>query len=363
MLGEIVVEEGDLGFDHVEKEELAGEAGAVEGVEVNRGEPGEVGVGEEVAGGEGDHPLVEDGMDAVFDAGAVLGKVGAFGAALTKFGGLGIGGPDGGEETGAEELGEDEGIDFVGFDTGGRNGAGGEWVGDVDGVDEGLEEADEGPGVGGGFDGDLVLFGEMLGGEGDGAFVSGGEAFLEFNFAVVGDERGFYFFFVEIETYKWHTDVTPEMRESGPGRPWVRVGALETQQLAMNCQRRGLGTNGTYLFELGAQPGGPEGRLHTTAGSGPILVISLPQSVRSCSPAFRSGSSHPGQGPVSSSKPHCSQNVQGSETAGGVRDARGLWGNHTRYDYIGDLKSPRHSCRKASCRGGDVTKPLSVEKY
>lgn len=100
----------------------------------------------------------------------------------------------------------------------------------------------------------------------------------------------------------------------------------------MTRQRRGLGQNGTYLFELEAQPGGPEGRLDTTAGSQPILVISRPQGVRSCSPAFWSGSSHLGQGPVSSSKPDCREDVQGQGRPRGTREAQGLWGNHTRYD-------------------------------
>lgn len=54
-------------------------------------------------------------------------------------------------------MGEDEGVDFVGFDLRLGDGVGGDGVGDVDGVDEGLEEADEGPSVGGSFDGDLML--------------------------------------------------------------------------------------------------------------------------------------------------------------------------------------------------------------
>jgi YD repeat-containing protein len=38
--------------------------------------------------------------------------------------------------------------------------------------------------------------------------------------------------------------------------------------------------NGNYLFELVAQPGGPEGRSHTTAGSWPILETDRPRGVR-----------------------------------------------------------------------------------
>jgi hypothetical protein len=44
------------------------------------------------------------------------------------------------------------------------------------------------------------------------------------------------------------------------------------------------GRDGNYLFELEAQPGGPEGRSLTTAGSQPIVVVERPRSV----PAFRS---------------------------------------------------------------------------
>ena len=45
-----------------------------------------------------------------------------------------------------------------------------------------------------------------------------------------------------------------------------------------------VGPNGIYLFELEAQPGGPEGRSDTTAGSKPITIVERPRSV----PALRS---------------------------------------------------------------------------
>jgi len=44
------------------------------------------------------------------------------------------------------------------------------------------------------------------------------------------------------------------------------------------------GRNGIYLFELEAQPGGPEGRSDTAAGSKPIYAVERPRSV----PALRS---------------------------------------------------------------------------
>jgi hypothetical protein len=46
------------------------------------------------------------------------------------------------------------------------------------------------------------------------------------------------------------------------------------------CASRQIGPNGNYLFELEAQPGGPEGRSDMTAGSKPIRVIERPRNVR-----------------------------------------------------------------------------------
>src|SRR5208283_2024239 len=46
-----------------------------------------------------------------------------------------------------------------------------------------------------------------------------------------------------------------------------------------------LGRDGNYLFELEAQPGGPEGRSDTTAGSWPIRIVERPRNFpasRSC---------------------------------------------------------------------------------
>ena len=51
------------------------------------------------------------------------------------------------------------------------------------------------------------------------------------------------------------------------------------------CLLPRLGRDGNYLFELEAQPGGPEGCSDTTAGSQPIGIIERPRSVpasRSC---------------------------------------------------------------------------------
>lgn len=42
----------------------------------------------------------------------------------------------------------------------------------------------------------------------------------------------------------------------------------------------GKGSSGNYLFELIAQPGGPEGRSDTMTGSWPIRKIELPRNGR-----------------------------------------------------------------------------------
>ncbi len=47
-----------------------------------------------------------------------------------------------------------------------------------------------------------------------------------------------------------------------------------------------FGQNSNYLFELAAEPGGPEGRSLTTAGSGPISILDRPPGVRPSSPGL-----------------------------------------------------------------------------
>src|SRR5689334_22351733 len=56
-----------------------------------------------------------------------------------------------------------------------------------------------------------------------------------------------------------------------PGDP-----AARTQNGIGMRGRRRQGLNGTYLFELEVQPGGPEGRPVTIAGSQPIAVVGRP---------------------------------------------------------------------------------------
>ena len=109
-----------------------------------------------------DQALVEDRVNAVFDPGAVGGEHGAFGGALAHEAGLVVGNPDIGEITGAQKLGESEGIDLVGFDFGGGDGFGAQRVADDEFLDQWPEDGGDGPGVGGGFDGDGGAGGEAF---------------------------------------------------------------------------------------------------------------------------------------------------------------------------------------------------------
>ena len=200
--GEFGGEESEFGFDLIEEAELGVEGIASVLVDGDLcAEPEKIGDGEEIAGGVGDEALVEDGVGAVFDASAVADEHGALRGEIAHAAGLVVGDPDGGKEIGAEELGEDERIDLIGFDFGLRDGLGTERVGDDDVGAEGLEKSGDGPGVGGGFDGDgAVEFEGVDDGEvGDGV-ARGGEASAVDYFALAVDNAGFDFFFMEVET-------------------------------------------------------------------------------------------------------------------------------------------------------------------
>lgn len=208
MLGHLGSEEFDFGFDVGELAEVAVEGLAARGIEVELGEPAEVGGGEEIAGRGLDEALVEDGVDAVLEAGAVADEVGALGGEVAEGLGGGIGDPDGGEELGAEELDEDLGIDLVGFDAGFGDGAGFEGVGGDNLADEGLEQGGDGPGVGGGFEGEEGVWGEVVLSKVEEGGAGGGEAAAVEGLALVIDDDGLDDFLVEIEGGKWHTDDT-----------------------------------------------------------------------------------------------------------------------------------------------------------
>lgn len=91
--------------------------------------------------------------------------------------------------------------------------------------------------------------------------------------------------------------------------------------------------NGAYLSEFATQPGGPEGRPHTTAGSKPIVKTGRPRGVRPCSPLLGWRSSHLVPSPVSTSRPHGGGPAQARKPL----PARGLLLNHARYDAFGEL--------------------------
>ena len=212
-----------LRLERIEKPQLTIKGGAALRVERDRGaaQPGEVFAGEQIASGSFNEPLVKEAVDAILDARAVVHEHGTFGGALAHAAGFIRRNPDAGEEVGTEELGENEGVDFVGFDFGLGDGFGAHGVADDDFFDEGLEECGDGPGVGGGFQSDAVLGSEVLTGEGfkDGA--DGEKALAMEDLAGIVDEHRLDFFFVDVETAEaWHTDIAPPFErglETGVG--------------------------------------------------------------------------------------------------------------------------------------------------
>ena len=130
------------------------------------------------------------------------------------------------------------------------------------------------------------------------------------------------------------------VKESGPG---IRMKRKPPGQPGAR-----FGQNGNYLSELEAQPGGPEGRPHTTAGSKPIATTGRPQGVRPRSlnsdhavspnlPEIRR--EHPVPSPVSSSRTDSSPEVQRSGAAGILLGYESSWFNHARYDTVNRLAS------------------------
>ena len=91
----------------------------------------------------------------------------------------------------------------------GGDGFGAQRVADDEFLDQWPEDGGDGPGVGGGFDGDGGVGGEAFFGEGVEGFAGGGETGAVEDVALIVDEGGFDFFFVEIQTGKCHNSVTP----------------------------------------------------------------------------------------------------------------------------------------------------------
>ena len=130
------------------------------------------------------------------------------------------------------------------------------------------------------------------------------------------------------------------VKESGPG---IRMKRKPPGQPGAR-----FGQNGNYLSELEAQPGGPEGRPHTTAGSRPIATTGRPQGVRPRSlnsdhavspnlPEIRR--EHPVPSPVSFSRTDSSPEVQRSGAAGILLGYESSWFNHAWYDNEGRMTS------------------------
>src|SRR5690606_24262232 len=132
----------------------------------------------------------------------------------------------------------------------------------------------------------------------------------------------------------WHILNSLPVRESGRSNPGAReCSPGETGTWRRKAREESLGMNGTYLSEFATQPGGPEGRPHTTAGSKPIRETGRPRGVRPCSPLLGWRSSHLVPSPVSNSRTHGGGPAQAREPL----PAGGLLLNHARYNASGEL--------------------------
>ena len=191
----------------------------------------------------------------------------------------------------------------------------------------------------------------MLAGEGLQGGAGGREAAAVEGLAGVVKDGGLDLFLVEIEGGEWHTGFTP-MRESGPGSLGAEILRPGRSGTGRGNAREGeASTNGTYLCELEAQPGGPEGRPHTTAGSEPIRETGRPRDVRPCSPVLVLGAipSHLVPSPVSRSRSH----RRGPAQAPGSPRTVGLQVNHARYNDAGGLLAETYPSGRVVSYGRD----------
>ena len=154
LLGECL-EEAKVGVDQ----------GSVQWVEFDVLEPGESFVGKESSRGGFDQPACQHRVDSVANGRALIDQGRAAGGEGTFVLDVRRGHPDARKVIAAQELGQDQRIDLVGFDIGLGDGLGLHGVGDDDVGDVGLDESDEGPGVAGDFDGEAVGGQEVNGGE------------------------------------------------------------------------------------------------------------------------------------------------------------------------------------------------------
>src|SRR5271165_1499509 len=343
LLSQCAGEIEDLLFDVTDLPKIAIQRLAAQRIDVELAKPGQRLRAEEIVVRSLDQALMQDGMDAILDAGAVGHQRGALGGLMAKRDGGWIGDPHARQEIAAQQVGQHQRVDLIGFDFGFGDGAGAQRVGDHHFGNKGLQQADHGPGVGGGFNGNVGAGRQMLAGEAGDGFPGGGEVVAMEHASGVVEDYGFDDFLVQIERGKWHNKFTPVCGERAGSFSVQRERPPETRLPVTRFWmdrvggRRRQGQNGTYLFELEVQPGGPEGRPDTTAGSQPIRIIGRPQGVRPCSPWMVGCSSHLVPSPVSNSR---SQLARGWQVPAG----RLLCGvaamplsNHARYDGFGNL--------------------------
>src|SRR5271166_5472665 len=344
LLSECAGEIENLLFDVTELPELTIERLAAERIDLELAEPGQRARREEIVVRSGNQALVQNGVDAILDAGAVGDEVGALGGLMAEGDGGLVGDPDARKKVCAQKIGQHQRVHLVGFDFGFGDGARAQRVGDHHLGNEWLEQANDGPGVGSGFNSDVSVGGKVAGEVREG-FPGGGKVVAMEDSSGVVEDYGFDDFLVQIERGKWHNKFTPVCGERAGSFSVQRERPPETRLPVTRFWmdrvggRRRQGQNGTYLFELEVQPGGPEGRPDTTAGSQPIRIIGRPQGVRPCSPWMVGCSSHLVPSPVSNSR---SQLARGWQVPAGRLLAGGAampLSNHARYDNEGKMTS------------------------
>ena len=118
---------------------------------------------------------------------------------------------------------------------------------------------------------------------------------------------------------------------------------------------RNEGLTGTYLFELEAHPGWPQGRSLTTAGSKPIRIIERPRRGRPWSRSFLSDGTI---ADVPAAASPLARNIPAEHsqpTAGNPKQVRRRQTQHTRYDGASQLTAATHSYETNESYSFDAT--------
>ena len=290
--GDLLVDPLELALGGLEEAQVGIDGFSSDGVEIEALEESAAVGTEEPGDGRLDQALVEDGVDAVFQACDVCDEDGAVGGESAHVTSGLVGDPDLREKAGAKELGEDQGVHFVGLDLGGGDGACAHGVGDDETRAVWGEDVGDAPGVGGGLESQGCVLAEVALGEAEECVASGGDPHTFEDPALGIEDADLGLLLVNVESDPSHGIIS--LVRAGPGRPGAWASAIPCGIPAggwpMRPKRHQAGagneSNGTYLFELAAQPGGPSGRPDTTAGSGPISVVGRPRSVRPPRTAF-----------------------------------------------------------------------------